>query len=154
MKLIERDTIHVCGWAVETTAENNDRDISALYDDFFSTGKEALLRGLDGSQPGYFGLSWYAAGHDRYSYLLGVQVDQNSQPPAGAVMKTLETTQWAVAEYPAEKDIMEAWNEFFYTDIPQAGYAPNDEYNLYFEYYPADVHGDYQLWVPVLAAAA
>jgi len=73
MQLVERDTFHICGWAVTTTAENNDRDISALYDDFFRTGKEVLVRELSGSQPGYFGLSWYTDDHHGYSYLLGVK---------------------------------------------------------------------------------
>jgi len=33
-----------------------------------------------------------------------------------------------------------------------AGLAPDADYNLYLEYYPSDVHGDYQLWVPVVPA--
>jgi|GEM_PF-892420 len=153
MRLVDRGTFGVCGWAVDTTLEDNDRAISALYDDFFGSGKETRLRDLDGSQPGYVGLCWYTQGHDRYSYLLGVQADPNGEPPAGAIVKTLGPATWAVASYPTGKNIIDAWTEFFYTDIPQAGYAPNEEYNLYFEYYPGDVHGNYQLWVPVVPAA-
>jgi hypothetical protein len=32
------------------------------------------------------------------------------------------------------------------------GYAPDEAFNLYFEYYPKSVHGDYELWVPVIRA--
>jgi len=150
MKLVERGALHVCGWNVETTAENNDRDIAALFDDFFRSGKDAVLRGLPGSQPGYFGLSWYTHGHDRYCYLLGIEVDADATPPDGSVLKTLEPTRWAVARYEAGKDVLKAWTEFYFTDIPHEGFAPNDPYNLYFEYYPEDVHSDFELWVPVV----
>jgi len=152
MELVERDGFRVCGWAVETTAEHNDRDIAGLFDDFFGSGKDALLRGLPGSQPGYFGLSWYTQGHDRYCYLLGTAVGAEATSPAGALVKVLAPTQWAVARYQAGQDILDAWNQFYYADIPHAGYAPDDAYNSYFEYYPDDVHGDYQLWVPVVPA--
>ena len=27
-----------------------------------------------------------------------------------------------------------------------------ERYSLYFEYYPESVHGDYELWVPVVKA--
>ena len=152
MELLERPGLTVCGWSVNTNAEGNDADIAALFDDFFATGKDALLRGLPGSRPGYFGLTWYTDGHERYSYLLGVEVGADAEPPAGASLKTLPATRWAAARYPAEKNILEAWTEFFFTDIPEAGYGPNEPYNLYFEYYPGDVHADYQLWVPVVPA--
>jgi len=39
MKLIERDTFCICGYAVETTAAQNAKDVSGLYKDFFDTGK-------------------------------------------------------------------------------------------------------------------
>jgi len=45
-----------------------------------------------------------------------------------------------------------AWNEFFYTDIPNSGDTPNEHQNLYFEFYPESVDGDYELWVPVVKA--
>jgi len=90
MELIERETFYICGYAVVTTAEQNDKDVSALYQDFFDTNKETILSCLQGSQNGY------------------------------------------------------------YTDIPKEGYAPNEPYNFYFEFYPEDVKGDYELWVPVV----
>jgi len=153
MELIERETFYVCGYAVETTAAQNDNDVSGLYNDFFDKGKEAILLRLHGCKKGYYGLSWYAQGHEKYCYLLGVEVGKGNEPPENAVIKELEKTAFAVAYYPSDKNIIEAWNEFFYTDIPNAGYAPNEQYNLYFEYYPENARGDYELWVPVMKAS-
>ena len=152
MDLIKRKTFYICGYAVETTAAQNDADISALFKDFFSTGKEAALLRQYGGKKGYYGLSWYTQNHERYCYLIGIEVGKENEPPETALIKKLETTLYAVARYPHDKDVKEAWNEFFYTDIPKEGYAPNAPYNLYFEYYPESVHGDYELWVPVVKA--
>ena len=150
-ELVNRDTFHICGYTVETTAAQNDRDVSGLYEDFFDTGKEEILLSLRGSRKGYYGLSWYTQGRERYCYLLGVEVDKENVPPDNAMLKTLEQTTYAVAYYRRGKDILKAWTEFFFTDIPAKGYTPNEKYNLYFEYYPEDVHGDYELWVPVIS---
>ena len=150
MNLIERDTFYICGYAVETTAAQNDKDVSNLYNDFFNKDKESILSRLQGSKKGYYGLSWYTQGHEKYCYLLGIEVGKENDPPENALFKSLEKTLYAVARYPHGRDIIEAWNEFFYTDIPKAGYAPNEPYNLYFEYYLEGVHGDYELWVPVV----
>ena len=118
------------------------------------TGKEPVLLGLQGGKKGFYGLSWYLPGHKEYCYLLGIEVGPQNVPPENAEIKTLEKTLYAVARYPHDKDILEAWGEFFFTDIQAAGYAPNEPYNLYFEYYPESVHGDYELWVPVVKADA
>ena len=152
MKLIERETFCICGYAVETTAEQNDKDISALYKDFFDSGKETILLSLQGSKKGFYGLSWYTESHEKYCYLLGIEVGNENEAPEDTLIKILEKTQYAVACYPHDKNILEAWNEFFFTDIPNEGYTPNAPYNLYFEYYPESVHGDYELWVPVVKA--
>ena len=152
MKFVERETFYICGYAVETTAAQNDDDISALYKDFFQKDKEAILLSLQGGKKGYYGLSWYTQGHKKYCYLLGIEVGKENRPPENTFIKTLEKTLYAIACYPHAKDITEAWNEFFFTDITEAGYVPNEPYNLYFEYYPESVKGDYELWVPVVKA--
>lgn len=150
MKLIDRDTFSVCGYAVETTAEQNSKDISDLYRDFFDSDKETVLLNLQGGKKGYFGLMWYIQGHEKYCYLLGIEVGEENQPPENSVLKKIPKATYAVACYPHNKDAIEAWTEFFYTDIPKEGYAPNEQQNLYFEYYPESVNGDYELWVPVV----
>jgi len=152
MELIERETFCICGYAVEMSATQNNKDVSGLYKDFFDRDKEAILLRLQGSKKGYFGLSWYMQGHEKYCYLLGIEVGNENEPPENALIKTLEKTLYAIARYPHDKDIIEAWTEFFYTNIPYEGYAPNASYNLYFEYYPESVHDNYELWIPVVKA--
>lgn len=70
--------------------------------------------------------------------------------PVGSILKTIPKTTYAVSYYPHEKDAIEAWGEFFFTDIPNNGYSPNEQLNLYFEFFPESVEGDYELWVPVV----
>lgn len=150
MKIIERETFHVCGYAAQTTAEQNDADLSALYDDFFDSDKEVFLRNLQGSKKGYYGVLWYTEGREKYCYMLGVEVAEGNKLPENAMLKTAIKTTYAVASYPHDKDSIEAWTEFFYTDIPGGGYAVNAPLNFYFEYYPNSVNGNYELWVPVV----
>lgn len=152
MKFTERDTFHICGYVVETDAEHNADDISKLYKDFFDNNRETCLLNLQGSKKGYYGLMWYTQDHEKYCYLLGIEVSEECEPPAGSVLKTIPKTRYAAACCPYEKDAIEAWGEFFFTDIPNEGYAPNEQFNLYFEFFPESVEGDYELWVPVVKA--
>lgn len=153
MKFIERDTLHICGYVAETDAEHNDNDLNKLFKDFFDDNKETVLRNLHGSKKGFYGLQWYTQGHEKYCYLLGIEVGGECEPPVDSILKTIPKTTYAVSCYPHDKDIIEAWTEFFYTDIPNKGYAPNEQLNLYFEFFPESVDGDYELWVPVIKAA-
>lgn len=150
--ILERETFWICGYLVETTLAQKDKDVSALYDDFFHNDKEAILMNLDDSKKGYYGLSWYTKGHEQYNYLLGLEVGQENTAPENAVLKEIPKTTFAVARFPQGEDIIKAWTEFFYNEIPKAGFKVNAEYNLYFEYYPESVQGNYELWVPVLNA--
>ena len=95
MNLIERDTFYICGYAVETTAAQNDKDVSNLYNDFFDKDKVSILLRLQGSKKGYYGLSWYTQGHEKYCYLLGVEVGKENEPPENALIKPLEKTLYA-----------------------------------------------------------
>ena len=150
MNLVERETFYICGYAVETNAAQNDKDISSLYKVFFDDNRKNVLLSLKGCKKGHYGLMWYTQGHEKYCYLLGVEVDRDNELPENAMLKTVAKSIYAVACYPHDKNAIEAWTEFFYTDIPNEGYAPNEEHNLYFEYYPEGVDGDYELWVPVV----
>ncbi len=154
INLVEEETFFICGYSVETTLAQNDKDISALYDDFFQGGKEAILTNLEGSKKGFYGLSWYTQGHERYCYLLGIEVGQENAAPENAVLKKVPGTTYAMAHFPQGEDIIKAWTEFFYNAIPRVGYKVNDEHNLYFEIYPVSVHGEFELWVPVVKADA
>lgn len=152
ISIVERETFFICGYLVETTLEQNNKDISALFDDFFDNCKESILMKLKGSKKGYYGLSWYIEDHKRYCYLLGIEVEQENIAPEISVIKELVKTQYAVARFPNGEDIIKSWTNFFYTEIPKAGFKVNEEYNLYFEYYPYNVNGEYELWVPVVKA--
>lgn len=94
---------------------------------------------------------WYTQGHEKYCYLLGIEVGSDNTPPADALLKQIPRASYAVARYDSKKDALEAWTEFFFTDIPEAGFAPDERINLYFEYYPENAHGDYELWTPVVS---
>lgn len=150
MKFVERDTLRICGCVTETDAAHSSDDLDRLYHDFFNQNTESLLLKLDGSKKGYYGLMWYTQGHEKYGYLLGIEVGGKCKPPGHTMCKTIPKTIYAVAGYPHDKDAIEAWSEFFFTDIPKAGYVPNEMLNLYFEYFPKDVNGEYELWVPVV----
>lgn len=150
MKIVQRDALHICGYAVETDALHNAGDLTALYKAFFDGSKDSLLLNLPGSKKGFYGLMWYTQGHERYCYLLGMEVGAECEPPAGSILKTIPKTTYAVSCYPHEKDAIEAWGEFFFADIPHEGYAPNEQLNLYFEFFPESVTEAYELWVPVV----
>lgn len=152
INLVEKETFFICGYSVETTLKQNDNDVSILYDDFFRNGKEAILMNLEGSKKGYYGLSWYTQCHERYCYLLGVEVRQENTAPQNAVLKKVPKTTYAVVRFPQGEDIIKAWTEFFYNEIPTAGFKVNEEHYLYFEYYPDIVYGEFELWVPVVNA--
>ena len=154
INLVEKDTFFICGYSVETTLVQNDKDVSALYEDFFRKDKEAILTQLSGSKKGYYGLSWYTQGHERYGYLLGMEVGQDNVAPENTVVKSIPKAIYAMARFPQGEDIVQAWNEFFYNEIPGTGLKVNEEHNLYFEYYPGSVHGEFELWVPVMKVGA
>jgi predicted transcriptional regulator YdeE len=151
IEIVERSTFCICGYWIETTLEQNDKDVAALYDDFFSNGKEEILMKLQGSKKGYYGLSWYTQSHERYCYLLGIEVEQKNIAPENTILKELVKTTYAVARFPKGENIIKAWTEFFYHAIPDAGFHVNAEYNLYFEYYPSSVKDEFELWVPVVS---
>ena len=114
MKFIERDTFHICGYVVETDAAQNDDDPSKLYKDFFDNDKESVLLYLHGSKKGFYGLSWYTQGHEKYCYLLGIEVGGECKPPDNAILKTITKTTYAVGCYPHEKTLLKRVRIFLY----------------------------------------
>jgi Uncharacterized protein conserved in bacteria len=150
IRVLEREQFTVCGWAVETDAEQNDADISRLYRDFFETGKERVLGSLPGCGNGFYGLSWYTVGHERYCYMLGKKTERMAEIPPDAQLITIPGALFAVAFVQDSKEIKQAWTEFFYNGIPKLGCCPNEAHGYYFEYYPGSVYGQCELWVPVV----
>lgn len=88
IELVEREPFVVCGCTTVTTLENNDADLSALYDDFFRDGWDeslAVVRPADDC--GYYGVEWYAdERHKSYGYLLGVRAIRGCSVPVSATM--------------------------------------------------------------------
>lgn len=74
MRLIERDMLHICGYVAETDTTHNGDDLSALFKIFFDNNKDAYMLNLPGSKKGFYGLQWYTQGHEKYCYLLGIEV--------------------------------------------------------------------------------
>lgn len=150
INFVKKDAFLICGYCIETTLEQNDNDVSALYDDFFSSGKEAILMNLEGSKKGYYGLIWYTQGHEQYAYLFGVEVGRDNTVPEKAIFKEIPKTTYAVAHFPQGQDIIQAWTELFYNEIPKAGFEVDKKYNSYLEYYPGTIREGFELWVPVV----
>ena len=154
IRLAERGAFCVCGYAVETTLAQNDADIAALYRDFFENGGKAALEPNKGRETGYYGVSWYMQDHEKYCYLLGIAAGSDTAVSENAVLKRIPATLYAVAGFPGIENIIDAWSDFFYREIPQAGLRIDKRLNVYFEYYPGLVDEDYELWVPVVKVKA
>lgn len=151
INLTERSEFKLCGYSVETNPENNDKDISALLHDYFHRGKVELIEQIAKNKgEEYYGFSWYTQAHERYCYLFGKEVDDPEELPHGAQLKRIPKTQYAFEAFEAGSDIIRAWSDFFYKDIPESGYEPNYEHGLWFEYYPEGINGKYELWSPVV----
>lgn len=97
----------------------NAKDVSALYDDFFCNSKEAILMNLNGSKKGYYGLSWYTQGHERYCYLLGIEVGQENTALENAVLKKApkQHTLWRASR--KEKIYSRQGTNFFTMKFPK-----------------------------------
>jgi predicted transcriptional regulator YdeE len=142
----ERSTFYISGFFIETCLDTCENDVSKLWDEF-QTKKEILYETL-GRQSGFYGLMWYVENH-RYCYLLGIETDNPTIDIEGGCCKCVPKTQYAVTEVPSNKTIVEVWTEFFEKVLPNAGYLPNAEHGMYFEYYPNNNIASCQLWTPI-----
>lgn len=153
IRFVDRDDFYVCGYSVETTLEENDKDIAALLQSYFHDGKSEQIDEIAKNKgPEYYGLSWYTKPHERYRYLLGKEVVSPQTIPVGAEMKLVPKTHYAVGSFDQGTDIIQAWTDFFYSAVPGLGYAPNFEHGFWSEYYPDGLQGRYELWIPVVKA--
>lgn len=148
-RIVERDAFSICGYAVETSLENNNHDISKLYEKFQNEKYDSILKQLPGCEIGYYGLEWYTEGHKSFFYLLGKSVGKTAVPPKEAIIKHIPAAKYIVAEIQAETNIVDAWAEFFYKVIPDLGYEVDEQYGYYFEYYQNGISGDCDLWTPI-----
>lgn len=156
IELVEREPFTVCGSTTVTTLENNDADLSVLYDDFFRDGWDtslAVVRPAD--EYGYYGVEWHTdESHKSYGYLLGVRAARGCSVPVGATTMDIPKATWAVARFPKGSDIIKAWTDFYVDCIPAAGLEIDEGCNRFFERYPDKVDGDFELWVPVMPSSS
>jgi predicted transcriptional regulator YdeE len=148
-RIEERDAFSICGYAVETNLEDNNNDISKLYEKFQNEGYDSILNQLTGCEVGYYGLEWYTEGHKSFFYLLGKSVGETAASPKEAIMKHIPAAKYIVAEIPADTNVFNAWTEFFYKVIPDLGYKVDEQHGYYFEYYKNGFSGDCDLWTPI-----
>lgn len=152
-RFVNRDDFYVCGYSVETTLKENDKDIAALLQSYFQDEKSEQVDEIAKNKgPEYYGLSWYTKPHGRYRYLLGKEAVSFQTIPAGAEMKLVPKAYYAVGYFDKETDIIQAWTDFFYSTVPKLGYTPNFEHGFWFEYYPDGLQEKYELWIPVVKA--
>lgn len=150
---IDKADFQICGYSVETSLEHSNQDVAALYSDYFSSGKAAVINSVaKNSVATYYGLMWYLEGHERYRYLLGKETTNLSVVPSKAELKEIPAALYAVASFEKDYDAVKAWTDFFFEAIPQAGYAPDYEHGFFFEYYPGGANENYELWTPVVKA--
>lgn len=147
IKLCEKEEFYVCGYFVETSLETCGPDIGKLWRDF--KAKKAELYASCGAHDDFYGLMWKTQG-DRYCYLIGVAADQSAAILKGATFKHIPRAKYAVAKVPASISAVDAWTEFYYKVLPEAGLTPNAAHGLDFEYYPCEDYNFYELWTPVI----
>jgi len=153
IRFIDKTIFQICGYSVETSLEESEQDVAALYSDYFNTEKSALIDNVAKNKAAeYYGLMWYLEGHERYRYLLGKETDNLSLISSGSELKEIPAALYAVASFEKDYDGVKAWTDFFFEAIPQAGYTPDYKHGFFFEYYPDGVDGNYELWTPVVKA--
>ena len=135
-----RDKFKVCGYVTETNRENDAHDVEQLW-----TKHENELRKIPESKSCLYGVIWYTDdAHQQFCYLLGVEADI---PHDDMVCVEIPTGHFAVATVPEKMAGTEAWTEFFFKEIPEKGFMPDESHGFYFEFYYEN--GNYELWTPV-----
>ena len=145
--LKERDTFYICGYWVETSLKNCEKDISKLWNDFYNK-KEKLFK-IFGYKNDFYGLMW-SMENQRYCYLIGIEVNDVNKTPVGAYCKCIPCTNYAIDSVAPTVSAVEAWTEYYEKTLPEAGYIPNSKHGFDFEYYPNGNRGTYELWKPVI----
>lgn len=153
IRFVDRPGFQIVGYSVETSLDESEKDLAALYGDYFDSEKASSIDTVaKQNAAAYYGLMWYLQGHTRYRYLLGKETANLTLVPAGADVKEIPAAHYAVATFKRDSDGIKAWTDFFFEAIPAAGCAPDYEHGFFFEYYPDGVSGDYELWTPVVNA--
>lgn len=133
------DSFNVCGYAVETILSSSGNDVGELWEKH----KDTLLA-LPDSKSCLYGVMWYTENH-KYFYLLGIKSEK--PPKSDMISVTIPAANFAIATAPNPKDTIEAWTQYFETELPRLGYLPDAEHGRYFEFYNSNE--ECELWTPV-----
>ena len=134
-----RAEFFVYGFAVETELSSSQDDVGSLWENY-----EKILLNIPASESCLYGVMWYTEGH-KYYYHLGICSETPLLDGMSAVV--IPSAYFAIATVPDNMTIVEAWTEYFETELPSLGYTPDSEHGRYFEFHGAD--GKCGLWTPV-----
>lgn len=149
LRVIEREEFIICGYVVETSLETCCKDLGELWDRFKSQKQSEILKSSEGSRKGLYGVMWYTQNH-QYCYLLGKKIKNKEAKIDSTCIKRIPGACYAVAIVPDNMTIVEAWTVLFERILPDAGYMPDLDHGLYFEYYPNEDNNEIcELWTPI-----
>lgn len=148
-QLIQRDSFSICGYCMETCLKTCGQDLAKLWEEY-GLKKEQLYSRL-GRRDDFYGLMWKTGG-EQYCYLIGIEIAAGVELPEGTIRKEIPPARYAVASVPAACSAVEAWTEYYYQVLPEAGYEPNAGHGFDFEYY-RNGSPSYELWTPVTTIA-
>ena len=160
--------IIIGGFSIETSPENNERDLEVLFNDFYN-GKMDLLNSFSKNSIEYYGIIWHTELHERYKYLIGQNITNELtnfngirirrsykdlifsklvkiNKPAKFEWKEIPNGTYAYASFAKDIDSIKAWTNFNQTGIPEIGYRPKEKDAFAFKYYPNGLHDKYELW--------
>ena len=137
----DRGAFLVSGFAAETSPTTNETDLRALWSEY-----KDKLTSMPESRNSLYGVLWYTENRS-FFYLLGIESGEAAlEGPSTRV--EIPAARFAVAKVPAYKTASESWTVLFDKELPERGFAPDQEHGKYFEYY--DENGDCELWTPVI----
>jgi hypothetical protein len=107
IKLVKLEKIVIAGCSVETTPENNDRDIGLLYSNFIHNGLMEITNKMAKNKNEYYGVVWYTELHKKYKYFLGQKVN-NFKNNSLIEIKIIPKGDYCFSKFPPGYDIMKA----------------------------------------------
>jgi predicted transcriptional regulator YdeE len=151
IEIVKRDAFQVCGYAVPTTLREYGREgnRAELINNYRTHDPSGELSKLSDTPDELFALAWYASPGKVIEYLLGYAVPDGTVAPEGALVKHVAPATYAVGSFDAGTDIVRIWTEFYYEAGSTAGFQPDLQHDVWFEYYPEGLNGRYQLWIAV-----
>lgn len=143
---IDKDFI-IGGFSIETTFEDNDKDLEILYNDFIHNGKMEYLNKITQNRKEYHLATWYTNKNEgKFKYLLGQKINEKED---NLEIKTIKNGEYAVSKFPPKYYTFKAWTEIYNEGIPGIGYKFKEPEDIAFKYYPSGFDGEYELWVLV-----